>query len=144
MAINGKKLKAFIQRKREERAKSKMAEGIIQEKGKEEYWKAKETEALKLARFKAEQERLKKEERFRYRPPQPVQRFESRQQQPQQKKERHPPPPSGLGIGTSGMGFNIPPPNYGIFGTPPLEAQRKKQQKKKEQKKKKKKVIIYV
>jgi len=107
-----------------------------------EYYRAKEEEAKKLARYRAEQERKKAEERYKYTPrPQP------KPGQPQQRQ----------GVGSVFGGLNVPPARD-MFGnllyperkqvpaTTPAVTKKKRKKRGKEEtwKKQKRKVIVYV
>lgn len=96
------KIKKFIKRKIAHAKQIRAQKRHIAKEAESEYFRAKEEEAKRLARYRAEQERRRAEERFRYRPTPP--------------RPRPPPPPSGFGFGTSGGGLTPPPPNFGIFG----------------------------
>lgn len=126
------KLAAYKQKRAYERAAAQQRQKIAQA----EYYRAKESEAKKLARYRAEQERKKAEERYKYQP----------RPQPKPGMQR----PTGM---FGGVGINVPPPRD-IFGQPlyperkpaPTPAVKVIKRKKRRAKKKrgKRKVIVYV
>lgn len=126
------KIKEYLKEKfaqaKKKRAYAQAASQQRQKVAQAEYYRAKETEAKKLAKYKAEQERKKEEERYKFKPKPKVKPLPQRQE-------------SSVWQG----GINVPPPRD-IFGQPlyPQKPEPKKTltPKKKKTKKRKKKVII--